>query len=97
MKSRVTPLMDRIIVKREEPGRVTKGGIHLPDTAQERPKRGKVLAVGRGRFADNGERIPMDIDEGDVVLFSAYSGSDVKIDDDEYVIMSQQDVLAVVS
>lgn len=97
MKSKLTPLFDKIIVRRDESQKMTKGGLHLPDQAQDKPKRGKVLAVGQGRVNETtGDRLPMDVTEGQTVLFSSYAGSEVDIDGEQLLIMRQEDVLAVV-
>jgi chaperonin GroES len=88
------PLEDRIVVKRYESEEKSDGGIFLPDSAQEKPQRGKVVAVGQGKVLDSGERSTMSLKVGDKVLFGKYSGTDVKIDDDEYVIMRESEVLA---
>jgi len=94
--AKVRPLGDRILVKRLEEEEVVKGGIIIPDTAKEKPQRGEVVAVGPGRFDDEGEkRIPLDVKEGDQILFGKYSGNEVTIDDVEYLIMREDDVLAV--
>jgi len=94
---KVRPLGDRILVKRLEEEEVVKGGIIIPDTAKEKPQRGEVMAVGPGRFDEDGERrIPLDVAVGDQILFGKYAGSEVTIDDVEYLIMREDDVLAVV-
>jgi chaperonin GroES len=94
--AKVRPLGDRILVKRLEEEEVVKGGIIIPDTAKEKPQRGEVVAVGPGRFDAEGEkRIPLDVKEGDQILFGKYSGNEVTIDDVEYLIMREDDVLAV--
>ena len=92
---RVEPLGDRIVVKRLEAESQTAGGIVLPDSAQEKPQSGKVLAVGTGRILDNGSRGHMQVSEGDRVLFSSYAGTEIEVDGDELLIMSESDVLAV--
>ncbi|MEN6625983.1 MAG: co-chaperone GroES [Candidatus Sumerlaeia bacterium] len=89
------PLGDRVIVERiEEDVQKTPGGIIIPDTAKEKPQRGKVIAVGEGRRDDNGKRIPLDLAEGDTVIFGKYSGSEIKVDGKEYLIMHESDVMA---
>ena len=89
------PLGDRVIVERvEEDVQKTPGGIIIPDTAKEKPQKGKVIAVGDGKKDDNGKRIPVDLAVGDVVIFGKYSGSEVKIDNKEYLIMHESDVMA---
>lgn len=94
---RIRPLGDRVVVKPMEREERTKGGIFLPDTAsKERPMEGTVLAVGEGRRDDNGKLIPMNVRVGDKVLFAKYSGTEFKIDDVEYLILSEKDVLGIV-
>ena len=96
MSLKVRPLHDRVLVKRLEEQEVKKGGIIIPDTAKEKPQEGEVVAVGEGRRLESGERQPMDVKKGDKVLFGKYAGSDVKIDDDEYLILREEDILAVI-
>ncbi len=91
---KLEPLADRMVVKPIEREEVTKGGIVLPDTAKEKPQEGEVLAVGPGRMSDDGVRIPMDIKKGDVVLYSKYGGTEVKVEDEELIILRESDVLA---
>ena len=88
------PLEDRVVVKASEEESTTASGIVIPDTAKERPQEGEVVAVGPGRFED-GQRIPMDVSVGDKVIYSKYGGTEVKLDGDEYLILSARDVLAV--
>ncbi len=90
------PLHDRILVERVESEEVTKGGIILPDTAKEKPQQGKVIAVGNGKKTDDGKLIPLEIKVGDMILFGKYSGSEIKIEGNEYLIMKEDDVLGVV-
>ena len=90
------PLGDRVLVKRVEEEEKTKGGIIIPDTAKEKPQQGEVIAVGPGRFED-GKRIPLDVKKGDKVLMGKYSGSEVKIDGTDYIIIREDEVLAIVS
>ena len=93
---KIRPLQDRVIVKRlEEAVEKTKGGIIIPDTAKEKPQHGKVIAVGKGKLNDDGKLTPLDVKVGDKILFGKYSGSEVKIDDKEYLIMREDDVLAI--
>ena len=92
---KIRPLHDRIIVKRLEEQEVKKGGIIIPDSAKEKPQEGKVIAVGNGKVADDGKKIPLDVKAGDKILFGKYSGSEVKIDDKEYLILREEDVLAI--
>ena len=93
---KLRPLGDKILVKRVEAESKTKSGIVLPDTAKEKPKRGKVLAIGDGKRLDNGERAPFSVKKGDEVIFSSYAGTEIKLDGEELMIMSEDDVLAVV-
>ncbi len=92
----LTPLGDRVVVKPQVRDEVTKSGIVLPDTAKEKPQRGEVVAVGKGRLTDSGERLPMDVQTGDSVLFAKYAGTEFKLDDVEYLILSEKDILAIV-
>jgi chaperonin GroES len=92
---KLKPLADRIVVERIEE-ETKKGGIIIPDTAKEKPQHGKVMAAGPGRFDEKGNRIPMDVKKGDIILFGKYSGNEIKIDDTEYLIMREDDVLAIV-
>ncbi len=89
------PLGDRVVVKRIEEEAKTKGGIVLPDTAKEKPQKGKVIAVGSGRILDNGTKVPLEVKEGDTVVFAKYGGTEIEIDGEEYVILSERDLLAV--
>jgi chaperonin GroES len=91
----VRPLQDRVLLKRIEEGEVIKGGIIIPDTAKEKPMEGEVIAVGPGKILDDGKRSPMDVKAGDRILFGKYAGSEIKIDDQEYVIMREEEILAV--
>lgn len=91
----VKPLGDRVLVERiEEEVQKSAGGIIIPDTAKEKPQKGNVIAVGEGRKDDNGKRIPVDVEAGDVVIFGKYSGSELKIDGKEYLIMHETDIIA---
>jgi len=92
---KVRPLHDRIVVERLEEKEVKKGGIIIPDTAKEKPQEGKVIAVGNGKVNDDGKKVPLDVKAGDKILFGKYSGSEVKIDDKEFLIMREEDVLAI--
>ena len=92
----IRPLQDRIIVKRLESAEVTKGGIIIPDSAQEKPMEGKVISVGNGKLNDDGKRIAPDVKAGDIVLFSKYAGTEVKIDSEEHLIMREDDILGVI-
>ena len=91
----VRPLHDRIVVRPMEQEEVTRGGVILPDSAKEKPNRGKVLAVGSGRTTDEGKVIPLDVKVGDVVLYGKYSGTEIKLDGQEYMILQERDILAV--
>ena len=94
---RIRPLGDRVVVKPADREEKTKGGIYLPDTAsKERPMEGTVLSVGEGRLDDNGRRVPMNVKAGDKVLFAKYSGTEFKLDDDDLLVLSERDVLAVI-
>jgi chaperonin GroES len=94
-KTKLRPLHDRILVKRIEEEEVRRGGIIIPDTAKEKPQEGKVIAVGTGKVTDEGKKIPLDVKAGDRILFGKYSGSEVKIDDEEYLILKEEDVLGI--
>jgi len=91
----VKPLHDRIIVRRLEEEEKTKGGIIIPDTAKEKPIEGKVIAVGTGKMKKDGTKLPLEVKKGDRILFAKYSGTEVKVDGEEHLIMKEEDVLAV--
>ena len=93
---KIRPLNDRILVKRLEEEAKTAGGIIIPDSAKEKPAEGEIIAVGPGKLNDKGERTAMDVNPGDVVLFSKYGGTDVKIEGEDYLIMREDDILGVV-
>jgi chaperonin GroES len=93
----IKPLEDKIVVQASEAETTTASGIVIPDTAKEKPQEGKVLAVGPGRWDDKGNRIPMDVSEGDVVIYSKYGGTEIKYNGEEYLILSARDVLAIVN
>lgn len=93
---KIRPLQDRLILKRVEEEEKTKGGIIIPDSAKEKPQEGEVTAVGPGKVADDGKKIPMDVKEGDRVLFSKYAGTEIKIDGEEHLIMREDDILGVI-
>jgi chaperonin GroES len=95
MATTIRPLHDRIIVKRLDEQEQVRGGIIIPDTAKEKPQQGEVIAVGEGKFRDDGTRQALDVKAGDRVLFGKYSGSEVKIDDEEYLIMREDEILGV--
>ena len=92
---KIRPLHDRLLVERLEEKEIKKGGIIIPDTAREKPQEAKVIAVGNGKVTDEGKKIPLDVKAGDKILFGKYSGSEVKIDDKEYLILREEDVLAI--
>ena len=93
---KIRPLQDRVIVKRIQEEDKTKGGIIIPDTAKEKPQEGKVIAVGKGKTNEDGKLIPLDVKVGDRILFGKYSGSEIKINDEEHLIMREDDILGVV-
>ena len=93
---KVRPLADRILVERQEEAETKKRGIIIPDTAKEKPQQGKVLAAGPGRIDDKGNRIPMEVKKGDLILFGKYSGNEIRMDDTDYLIMREEDVLAII-
>ena len=93
---KIKPLADRILVRRVEEEKVKKGGIIIPDTAKEKPQQAEVIAVGPGAVGEDGKRIAMDVKKGDRILMGKYSGTEVKIDGEEFIIMREDDVLAVI-
>jgi chaperonin GroES len=93
---KLRPLQDRILVQRVEEETTTKGGIIIPDTAKEKPAEGKIIAVGNGKLGEDGQRIALEVKVGDRVLFSKYSGTEVKIEGEEYLIMKEDDVLGII-
>ena len=93
---KLRPLGEKVLVKRLEAEEKTKGGIVLPDTAKEKPQRGKVVAVGSGKLLEDGKRSELQIKKGDEIIFTSYAGTEVKVDGEEYMIMDQSDILAVV-
>ena len=93
---KVRPLHDRVIVKRVEEEAKTKGGIIIPDTAKEQPVEGKVMAVGKGKILDNGNQQPLEVKEGDKILFGKYAGTEINIEGDEHLIMREDDIIAIV-
>jgi chaperonin GroES len=95
MAVKLQPLADRLVVKAIEREDMTKTGIYLPDTAKEKPQEGKVVEVGPGRLSDEGKRIAMDIKKGDIGIYSKYGGTEIKIDEEELIILRESDVLAV--
>ena len=92
----IRPLQDRILIKRQEEEEQVTGGIIIPDTAKEKPQEAEVIAIGPGKVGDDGERLPMDVKVGDKVLVGKYSGSDIKIDGEDYVILREDEVLAII-
>lgn len=95
MSKKLTPLSDRVVVKLEPQEEKTKSGIVLPDSAKEKPQEGTVIAVGPGRTLDNGQKVPLEVKIGDKVLFAKYGGTEVKLDNEEYIILSERDILAI--
>ena len=94
MAATLKPLADRVLVKPIEQEEKTKSGIYIPDTAKEKPQEGKVLAVGPGKMSDDGKLIPMNLKVGDIVIYSKYGGTEIKVDDDELIILRESDILA---
>jgi chaperonin GroES len=94
---KLKPLGDRLIVQAIEEEETTASGLVLPDTAKEKPQKGKVLAVGEGRIDDNGKRVPLDVSEGDEVLYSKYGGTEIKVEGDDLLVLRESDVLAIVA
>lgn len=94
---RIKPLADRVVVKALEEAEQMRGGLYIPDTAKEKPQEGEVVAVGPGKLSDEGARIPMEVSAGDRVLYGKYSGTEVTVDGDEYLILREGDILAVVN
>jgi chaperonin GroES len=94
MAVKLQPMGDRLVVKPMQSEEKTKSGIYLPDTAKEKPQEGKVIAVGPGRVTDEGKRIAMDVEVGDTIIYTKYGGSEIKIDDEELIIMRESDILA---
>ena len=91
----IRPLADRVVVKPVEAEEKKQGSIIIPDTVKEKPQQGKVVAVGPGRISDTGDKVPMEVKEGDVILYGKYSGTEVSIEDEDYLIMRESDILAV--
>jgi chaperonin GroES len=92
---KIRPLYDRIVVKRVEQKEQMQGGLYIPDSAKEKPQEGEVVAVGKGKRLENGTTVPLDVQPGDRILFGKYSGSDIKLDDEEYLIMREDEVLGI--
>jgi chaperonin GroES len=95
-KTKVKPLYDRVLVKRVEPDEKVRGGIIIPDTAKEKPMEGKVIAVGSGKLDEDGKRIPLDVKVGDRILFGKYAGTEIKIDDEEHIIIPEHEILGII-
>lgn len=95
-KIKIQPLGDRVIVKPLEQKEVKKGGIIIPDTAKEKPQEGEIYAVGKGRTTEDGKLVPMEVKTGDKILYGKYSGTEVKINDEEYLIMREEDILGII-
>ncbi|BAT71988.1 chaperonin GroES [Thermosulfidibacter takaii ABI70S6] len=94
---KIQPLYDRVLVKPyEEEEKRTKGGIIIPDTAKEKPQRGKVVAVGEGRILENGQRVPLTVKVGDEVIFGKYAGTEIEVDDEKYLVMREEDIYAII-
>jgi chaperonin GroES len=93
---KIRPLQDRILVKRLEEKEVKKGGIIIPDTAKEKPQEGEVVAVGSGKIGEDGKRQPMEVKKGDKILFGKYSGTEVKIEEQEYLIIREEEILGII-
>ena len=96
IQTRIKPLGEKILAKRLEAEEMTKGGIYLPDNAKEKPKEGEVLALGDGKLLENGTRSEFQVKEGDRIIFSSYAGTEIKLDGEEYLIISEDDILAVI-
>ncbi len=97
IKTKIRPLGDKVLIKRIEAEAMTAGGIVLPESAKEKPKRGRIQAVGDGKLLDTGERGKLQVAKGDEVLFTSYAGTEIKIDGDEYIIMEESDILAILN
>ena len=96
MKTKMKPLFDRVLIKRVEADEKVKGGIIIPDSAKEKPMEGKVNAVGAGRLNDDGKRVPMEVKTGDRILFGKYAGTEIKIDDEEHIILPESEILGII-
>ncbi len=94
--TKIRPVGDRVVVKPAAKEEVTKSGIVIPDTAKEKPQEGTVIAVGSGRLLDNGDRAPIDVREGDRILFAKYGGTEFKLDGEEYLVLKENDILAII-
>jgi len=93
---KVKPLFDRVLVKRVEAEEKVKGGIIIPDTAKEKPMEGKVISVGQGRLDDDGKRVPMEVKKGDRILFGKYAGTEIKINEEEHIILREDEILGII-
>ena len=96
MEKKIRPVGDRVVVKPSAKEEITKSGIVIPDTAKEKPQEGTVVAVGSGRLLDNGDRAPIDVREGDRILFAKYGGTEFKLDGEEYLVLKENDILAII-
>jgi chaperonin GroES len=97
MATKFTPLHDRLLVRRVEEAETTRGGIIIPDSAKDKPQEGEVIAIGKGKISEEGKVRPLDVKEGDRILFGKYSGTEIKIDNEDYIIMREEEVLGVLS
>lgn len=97
MAQKLTPLHDRVVIRRIEEGESIRGGIIIPDSAKEKPQEGEVIAVGKGKSNDEGKVFPLDVKEGDRVLFGKYAGTEIKLDGEDYIIMREEEILGIVS
>ncbi|HEX8565610.1 MAG TPA: co-chaperone GroES [Pyrinomonadaceae bacterium] len=97
MATKIKPLHDRVIVKRIEETENMRGGLYIPDTAKEKPQEGEVIAVGEGKYKEDGTRQTLDVKEGDRVLFGKYSGSEIKLDNEEFLIMREDEILGIIN
>ncbi len=95
--TQIKPMSDRVVIRPSEQEQTTKGGIYLPDTAQERPQEGEVLAVGPGRYLQNGKRLEMELQVGDRIIYSKYAGTEINVEDEELLVLSTNDILAKIS
>ncbi len=93
----IKPLGERVVIKIIETDEKTKGGIYLPDTAKEKPQKGKIVAVGTGKVLDNGQKLALEVKVGDTVYFAKYAGTEIKVDDEEYTVLKENDILAIVN
>lgn len=93
---KLKPLGDRVLVKRLEQEEVTKGGIIIPDSAKEKPMKGEIIAVGPGKIGEDGKHLKMHVEKGDLVLFNKYAGTEIKVDDEDFLVMREDDILAVI-